>query len=207
VIDHKLQLGKFVVERSESHSTNPKLQEKPMLKPELQAKFLSHLSNRKNREEEGFTLIELLVVVIIIGVLAAIALPSLLGQVNKAKQSEARNYVGTANRSQQAFFLEYQRFATDLSELQVGIRTPSENYSYDIQVNGSAPNAAQFRGVAIKPALKSYYGLVGTQLGSSATSEALTVAIACESAAPSQGVDAITTFSTGCATTYVSLSR
>ncbi|BCL37789.1 type IV pilin-like G/H family protein [Nostoc sp. MS1] len=179
-----------------------------MLKPELQAKFLSHLSNRKNREEEGFTLIELLVVVIIIGVLAAIALPSLLGQVNKAKQSEARNYVGTANRSQQAFFLEYQRFATDLSELQVGIRTPSDNYQYDIQTNnGTASNVAQFRGRAIKPALKSYYGLVGTQLGSGATSEALTVAIACETAAPGTTVAAINAFDTACAANFVSLSR
>lgn len=181
-----------------------------MLKPELQAKFLSHLSNRKNREEEGFTLIELLVVVIIIGVLAAIALPSLLGQVNKAKQSEARNYVGTANRSQQAFFLEYQRFATDLSELQVGIRTPSDNYSYDIVTangTGTVASVAQFKGQAIKPALKSYYGLVGTQLGSSATSEALTIAIACETAAPSQSVATINTFSSTCNTGYVSLSR
>lgn len=176
-----------------------------MLKPELQAKFLSHLSNRKNREEEGFTLIELLVVVIIIGVLAAIALPSLLGQVNKAKQSEARNYVGTVNRSQQAYYLEYQKFATGLSELQVGIKTQSENYDYNITGDGSGN--AQFKGVAIKPALKSYYGLVGTTVGDSATSEALTLAIACESAGPSTAVANIGAFSTECAATYVSLSR
>ncbi|BAT55074.1 general secretion pathway protein H [Nostoc sp. NIES-3756] len=176
-----------------------------MLKPELQAKFLSHLSNRKNREEEGFTLIELLVVVIIIGVLAAIALPSLLGQVNKAKQSEARNYVGTVNRSQQAYYLEYQKFATNLDELQVGIRTQSENYLY--RITGDGAGAAQFIGAAHKSALKSYYGLVGTQVGNSATSEALTLAIACETAGPSTNVGNITTFSTGCATGYVSLAR
>jgi prepilin-type N-terminal cleavage/methylation domain-containing protein len=41
---------------------------KPAIQPELQAKFLQHLNNRKNRADEGFTLIELLVVVIIIGV-------------------------------------------------------------------------------------------------------------------------------------------
>lgn len=176
-----------------------------MLKPELQAKFIQHLSNRKNREEEGFTLIELLVVVIIIGVLAAIALPSLLGQVNKAKQSEARNYVGTVNRSQQAYYLEYQKFATNLSELQVGIKSQSENYQYAIAGGGTAD--AQFKGVATKKALKSYYGMVGTTVGDSATSEALTLAIACESPGPTTTVANVTAFGTVCENDFVSLAR
>jgi type IV pilus assembly protein PilA len=178
-----------------------------MLKPELQAKFLSHLSNRKNREEEGFTLIELLVVVIIIGVLAAIALPSLLGQVNKAKQSEARNYVGTVNRSQQAYFLEYQKFATNLSELQVGIKSQSDNYVYD--VTSGVTSVGGFTGRAYKNALKSYYGVVGTTVAATATSESLTLAIACESAGPSTSAASISNTSsfTECTTNYVSLSR
>ena len=72
------------------------------------AKLLQNLNNKKG--EKGFTLIELLVVVIIIGVLAAIALPNLLGQVGKARESEAKNIVGALNRAQQSRFVERSNF-------------------------------------------------------------------------------------------------
>ena len=72
------------------------------------AKLLQNLRNKKGNK--GFTLIELLVVVIIIGVLAAVALPNLLGQVGKARETEAKNGVGTINRAQQAYHFEKQAF-------------------------------------------------------------------------------------------------
>lgn len=182
-----------------------------MLKPELQAKFLHNL-NRKKKGDEGFTLIELLVVVIIIGILAAIALPSLLGQVNKAKQSEAKNNVGAVNRAQQAFFLENQVFATSLSALQAGIKTQTDNYSYVVaSAASSAGSFVQVSGIAQKNALKSYYGLTYTAIGDSATSEALTLAIACESTTPTKTVTAIsaapTTPNATCQTNFTSLAR
>ncbi|MCL1491400.1 MAG: type IV pilin-like G/H family protein [Pseudanabaena sp. Salubria-1] len=91
--------------------------------------------NKKNGEK-GFTLIELLVVIIIIGILAAIALPSFLNQASKARQSEAKTYVGSMNRSQQAYYLEKQEFAPNLQTLAVGIAQTTENYGYGIQRNG-----------------------------------------------------------------------
>ena len=152
------------------------------MKAELKAKFLQHLNQKK--QDEGFTLIELLVVIIIIGILSAIALPSFLNQASKGKQSEAKLYIGSINKAQQAFYTEKTNFANNILDLGVGIQTKSVNYSYTSTVSNYGSTIA----VAIATtslvnsggALKNYAGFVSLISSGGAAGDLTSVAMLCE---------------------------
>ncbi|MBL1209476.1 type IV pilin-like G/H family protein [Geminocystis sp. GBBB08] len=119
------------------------------MKPEVTLKYLSYLRNKKNKGEEGFTLIELLVVVIIIGVLAAVALPNLLGQVGKARETEAKNGMGSLNRAQQAYHFEKQGFSASLDNTALAAATNALGVVVTSKYYTFASNAGNSTGAAV----------------------------------------------------------
>jgi len=155
------------------------------VKTTFEAKFWQALVQR--RQGQGFTLIELLVVIIIIGILSSIALPSFLSQANKAKEAEAKQFIGASNRAQQAYYLERSQFAMDFPSLGIGIKTSTNNFTYAVDLSAGSP-AAIIRNVSYPRnavTLRAHTGAV--EVDNVNTGVFTAIAILCQSQRPSSG--------------------
>lgn len=168
------------------------------------ARFLRHFLAKK-QDNVGFTLTELIIVTVMIGILSAIALPAMLSRANKARQTEAKLYVGSINRAQQAYYFENTVFTNSIDELAIGIDQQTDNYQYQININANNV-VVTHNGISRKPALKSYTGItfLNTVTFASGNTEAVSVTLLCES--PVAGVGTAQNMATGnCPTGWILL--
>ena len=101
----------------------------------------------------------MVVIVLILLFLVALVLPSFLNQSSKAKQVEAKQYVASMNKAQQAFFTKKTSFASNISDLGIGIKSETINYKYQISkfLNNSVVVAVAQPQVS---GIKGYVGIV-----------------------------------------------
>lgn len=77
-----------------------------------------------HRNTGGFTLVELAVVIVIIGVLAAFAVPRFLSAVERSKAGEAYNYLAAVRSAQERFQARQGTYATVLADLDIQMPAP-----------------------------------------------------------------------------------
>lgn len=122
------------------------------------------LTNRK-----GFTLIELLIVVVIIGILAAIAIPKFSQTKDRAKIAAARSEVRNLMTAAEGYFSDSQTYPTGLAQVNITSPTPS-GVTLTFTPNGTAGYTAT-GAVAVSGATKT----CTVTTGSSAATEGVIV--------------------------------
>jgi len=93
--------------------------------------------SRMKRLRWGFSLLEVMIVVVIIGILATLAYPSLGGYLQRSKQTGAKVGLSSVYTAQKIYFAINQTYADSLSNLDVQLETGGSS-RYAITLTGSS---------------------------------------------------------------------
>ncbi len=85
---------------------------------------MNTLTSLRAATRRGFTLVELAVVIIIIGVLAAFAVPRFLDSVERSKAAEAFNYLSAVRAAQERYQVQQGTYADAVDDLDIQMPAP-----------------------------------------------------------------------------------
>ena len=84
----------------------------------------------------GFTLIEVMVVIVILGVLAAVIVPNVIGRPDEARAVAAKQDIGTIVQALKLYRLDNQRYPTTEQGLQALVKAPTSPAAPNWKVGG-----------------------------------------------------------------------